>query len=66
MDILDFFWTFYLNHLGPLQGYFFWLIYKKSNEDSQIFEATMWKGKRLIKQSIKQLNHWPPVALVST
>ena len=22
MDILDFFWTFYLNHLSPLQGYF--------------------------------------------
>ena len=26
MDILDFFWTFYLNHLSPLQGYFyFWI-----------------------------------------
>ena len=23
MDILDFFWTFYLNHLSPLWGYFF-------------------------------------------
>ena len=23
MDILDIFWTFYLNHLSPLQGYFF-------------------------------------------
>ena len=23
MDILDFFWIFYLNHLSPLQGYFF-------------------------------------------
>ena len=22
MDILDFFWTFYLNHLSPLWGYF--------------------------------------------
>ena len=22
MDILDFFWTFYLNHLSPLLGYF--------------------------------------------
>ena len=22
MDILDFFWTFYLNHLIPLWGYF--------------------------------------------
>ena len=22
MDILDIFWTFYLNHLSPLQGYF--------------------------------------------
>ena len=25
MDILDFFWTFYFNHLSPLQGYFFTL-----------------------------------------
>ena len=25
MDILDFFWTFYLNHLSPLQGYFYLL-----------------------------------------
>ena len=23
MDILDFFWTFYLNHLSPLWGYFY-------------------------------------------
>ena len=23
MDILDFFWTFYLNHLSPIWGYFF-------------------------------------------
>ena len=23
MDILDFFWTFYLNHLSPLWGLFF-------------------------------------------
>ena len=23
MDILDIFWTFYLNRLSPLQGYFF-------------------------------------------
>ena len=23
MDILDFFWTFHLNHLSPLWGYFF-------------------------------------------
>ena len=23
MDIFDIFWTFYLNHLSPLQGYFF-------------------------------------------
>ena len=22
MDILDIFWTFYLNHLSPLQGHF--------------------------------------------
>ena len=22
MDILDFFWTFYLNHVSPLWGYF--------------------------------------------
>ena len=22
MDILDYFWTFYLNHLSPLWGYF--------------------------------------------
>ena len=22
MDIFDIFWTFYLNHLSPLQGYF--------------------------------------------
>ena len=27
MDILDFFWTFYLNHLSPLWGYFFYLFY---------------------------------------
>ena len=24
MDILDIFWTFYLNHLSPLWGYFWW------------------------------------------
>ena len=24
MDILDIFWTFYLNHLSPLWGYFFY------------------------------------------
>ena len=23
MDILDIFWTFYLHHLNPLWGYFF-------------------------------------------
>ena len=23
MDILDIFWTFYLNHLSPLWGYFY-------------------------------------------
>ena len=23
MDILDFFWTFYLNHLSPVWGYFY-------------------------------------------
>ena len=27
MDILDFFWTFYLNHLSPLWGYFYCLFY---------------------------------------
>ena len=25
MDILDFFWTFYLNHLSPVWGYFFYV-----------------------------------------
>ena len=39
MDILDFFWTFYLNHLSPLWGYFsphfdlkFWTIDKMTLE----------------------------------
>ena len=29
MDILDLFWTFHLNHLSPLWGYF-WEILEKS------------------------------------
>ena len=28
MDILNFFWTFYLNHLSHLQGYFFVVVAK--------------------------------------
>ena len=33
MDILDFFWTFYLNHLNPLQGYFFSQKHKSAISD---------------------------------
>ena len=37
MDILDFFWTFYLNHLSPLWSYFFYL--QKDAEDMFIEQS---------------------------
>ena len=37
MDILDFFWTFYLNHLSPVWGYFYTNLYAELR--IVIFEA---------------------------
>ena len=38
MDILDFFWTFYLNHLSPLWGYFFVQLHVIGNRLYKIWE----------------------------
>ena len=37
MDILDFFWTFYLNHLSPLWGYF--LIFSSQGDNDNGHEG---------------------------
>ena len=41
MGILDFFWTFYLNHLSPLQGYF-WLKESKSKGLQMLLDIFQW------------------------
>ena len=48
MDILDFFWTFYLNHLSPLWGYFYPVSSKASIWEDKLLNDTdappvLWK-----------------------
>ena len=52
MDILDFFWTFYLNHLSPLWGYF-WLM---ANQVS--FLSDGWWIKHPFTQEGSMIGAW--------
>ena len=45
MDIFDIFWTFYLNHLSPLWGYF--LISISGNVTWTRSEEDRWDGKKI-------------------
>ena len=72
MDILDFFWTFYLNHLSPLWGYFFLSGTVYQSNSLYIFHQRNWNyfgirlyletekiGKIYFPKLLSLINHLP-------
>ena len=55
MDILDFFWTFYLNHLSPLWGYFLskYRYIREGETNSKYFLS--WKSPDTLAKNIKSV-----------